>query len=200
MQHLIHNGRFNMPRDFLFTKDEIIKAALDLTGEKGFGSVSARALGEKLGTSSRPVFSHFNNMEEVQQAIIKAANDLYQTYRKEEMESGKYVPYKASGMAYIRFAKEEKELFKLLFMRDRSQETIKENPEEMDVLIGLISKQVNINKEEARLFYLEMWAFTHGIASMIATNYLDFDESFVSQVLTDGYEGLKCRYKNGDEQ
>ncbi len=187
-----------MPRDFLFTKDEIIKVALDLTREKGFGAVSARALGEKLGTSSRPVFSHFSNMEEVQQAIIKAANDLYQTCRNEEMTSGKYVQFKASGMAYIRFAKEEKELFKLLFMRDRSQETIKENPQEMDALIGLISKQVNISKEEAKLFYLEMWAFTHGIASMIATNYLDFDESFVSQALTDGYEGLKCRYKNGD--
>ncbi len=187
-----------MPRDFLFTKDEIIKAAIDLTREKGFSAVSARALGEKLGTSSRPVFSHFSNMEEVQQAIIKAANDLYQTYRKEEITSGKYVPYKASGMAYIRFAKEEKELFKLLFMRDRSQETIKEKPEEMDALIALICKQVNINKEEAKSFYLEMWAFTHGIATMVATNYLDWNETFISRALTDAYEGLKSRYENGE--
>ncbi len=186
-----------MPRDFLFTKDEIVKAALDLTREKGFAAVSTRALGEKLGTSSRPVFSHFSNMGEVQEAIIKAANDLYQTYRREETASGKYVPYKASGMAYIRFAKEEKELFKLLFMRDRSQESVKENPEEMNALIGLICKQVNIDKEEAKLFYLEMWAFTHGIASMIATNYLDWDEAFISRALTDGYRGLKCRYESG---
>ncbi len=185
-----------MPRDFLFTKEEILKAALDLTREKGFVAVSTRALGEKLGTSSRPVFSHFTNMSEVQRAIIEAANDLYQTYRKEETASGKYPPYKASGMAYIRFAKEEKELFKLLFMRDRSQETIKENPEEMDALIGLICKQVKIEREEAKLFYLEMWAFTHGIASMIATNYLDWDETVISRALTDGYEGLKHRYES----
>lgn len=186
-----------MPRDFLFTKDEIINAALDLTREKGFTAVSTRALGEKLGTSSRPVFSHFSNMGDVQNAIIKAANDLYQRYRREEVESCKYVPYKASGMAYIRFAKEEKELFKLLFMRDRSQESVKENPEEMDTLIEMICKQVNINREEAKLFYLEMWAFTHGIASMIATNYLNWDEEFISRALTDSYEGLKHRYENG---
>lgn len=61
-----------MPRDFLFTKEEVVKAALDLTREKGFAAVSARSLGEKLGTSSRPVFSHFGNMEEVRQAIIEA--------------------------------------------------------------------------------------------------------------------------------
>ena len=189
-----------MPRDYLFTKEEVVKAALDLTREKGFAAVSARSLGEKLGTSSRPVFSHFGNMEEVRQAIIEAANDLYQTYRNEETASGRYVPYKASGMAYVRFAKEEKELFKLLFMRDRSQETVKENPEEMGALIALICKQVGIDEEEAKLFYLEMWAFSHGIPSMIATNYLDFDEAFVSRALTDGYEGLKRRYENGGAQ
>ena len=185
-----------MPRDFLFTKDEIVKAALDLTREKGFAAVSTRALGEKLGTSSRPVFSHFCNMAEVQQAIVKAANELYQSYRKEVTASGNYTPYKASGMAYVRFAKEEKELFKLLFMRDRSQESVKDSPEEMDALIGLICKQVNVDREDAKLFYLEMWAFTHGIAAMIATNYLDWDEAFVSRALTDCYEGLKRRYEN----
>ncbi len=186
-----------MPRDFLFSKDEIVKAALDLTREKGFAAISARALGEKLGTSSRPVFSHFSNMGEVQRAIIAAANDLYQTYRSKEMARGKYVPYKASGMAYIRFAKEEKELFKLLFMRDRSGEAVKDNPEEMEALIGLIAKQINIDKEAARFFYLEMWAYTHGIASMIATGFYEWDEQLASRALTDVYEGLKHRYENG---
>lgn len=186
-----------MPRDFLFTKEEILKAAVDLTREKGFAAVSARALGEKLGTSSRPVFSHFDNMAEVQSGIIDAANEIYQSFRHAEMSSGKYVPYKASGMAYIRFASEEKELFKLLFMRDRSKESVKENPEEMDALVGLICKQVGIEREEARLFYLEMWAYTHGIASMVATGFYDWDEALASRALTDVYEGLKCRFCGG---
>lgn len=34
------------------------------------------------------------------------------------MESGEYPPYKASGMAYIDFARREKHLFRLLFMRN----------------------------------------------------------------------------------
>ena len=153
----------------------------------------------------------------MQKGIIGAANKLYQSFREEEIKSGRYVPYKASGMAYIRFAKEEKELFKLLFMRDRSGEQIKENPEEMEALIGLIAKhverkeqplrraggdgviakQVNIDKEAARFFYLEMWAYTHGTASMIATGFYEWDEPLASRALTDVYEGLKHRYKNG---
>lgn len=86
---------------------------------------------------------------------------------------------------------------RLLPMRDRSGEQIKENPEEMEALIGLIAKQVNIDKEAARFFYLEMWAYTHGIASMIATGFYEWDEQLASRALTDVYEGLKHRYKNG---
>ena len=37
-----------------------------------------------------------------------------QEYMQREVESGEFPAYKANGMAYIRYAKEEKELFKLL--------------------------------------------------------------------------------------
>lgn len=187
-----------MPRSYMFTKEQVLDAAIQLTREKGFAAVSARSLGERLGTTSRPIFNHFENMADVQRGIIGAANELYQSFREKEMASGRYVPYKASGMAYIRFAKEEKELFKLLFMRDRSQASVKENPEEMDALIGLIARQVSIDREAAKIFYLEMWAYTHGIASMIATGFYDWDEPLVSRALTDVYEGLKHRYENGE--
>lgn len=180
----------------MFTKDEIINAGLDLVREKGFSAVSARALGDKLGTSSRPVFSYFENMSDVQKGIIAAAEEIYISYVREDMSSGKYPPYKASGMAYIRFAREEKELFKLIFMRDRSKEETKEFSPEREMLIELISTQVNISKEEASLFWLEMWAYVHGIATMIATGYLDWDEELVSKSLTDAYIGLKYRYEN----
>ena len=189
-----------MPRDFMFTKEEIINAALSLTRERGFSAVSARTLGEKLGTSSRPVFGRFENMEEVKSAIISAATELYQAYRKKELESGKYVPFKASGMAYIRFAREEKELFKLLFMRDRSKEALKSYADEMDELVSLVGKQVDLNKDKATMFYLEMWIYVHGIASMIATNYLEWDEELASRAVTDVYEGLKLRYAEGKEE
>ena len=181
----------------MFTKEQVLDAAIELTRKKGFAAVSARSLGEQLGTTSRPIFSHFKNMADVQRGIIDAANELYQSFREEEISSGRYVPYKASGMAYIRFAKEEKELFKLLFMRDRSEERVKDDPEEMDALIGLICRQVAIDREAAKIFYLEMWAYTHGIASMIATGYYDWNEAFISRALTDVYEGLKQRYENG---
>ena len=186
-----------MPRKFLFTREQIVEAALSLVREHGIDALTARALADTLGTSTKPIFGLFRNMEEVRTAVLCAADKIYSDRICTEMTRGVFPPYKASGMAYIRFAKEEKELFKLLFMRDRSGEQIKENPEEMEALIGLIAKQVNIDKEAARFFYLEMWAYTHGIASMIATGFYEWDEQLASRALTDVYEGLKHRYKNG---
>lgn len=185
-----------MPRKFMFTKEEILSRALDLVREEGLSAVTARGLGAKLGTSSQPIFGYFENMEDVRNAIIEEAQKLYQSYLKEDMASGKYPPYKASGMAYIRFAREEKEFFKILFMCDRSAEDKLKIAEETELLVGLICKHVAITKEQARLFYLEMWAYVHGIATMIVTGYYDWSEELVSHTLTDMYQGLKYKYEN----
>ena len=186
-----------MPPKTKVSKEEILSTAVNLVRNDGENALNARNIARSLGCSTQPIFSNFINMDELRAAVKEKANILYQNCLAADMSAGKYPPYKASGMAYIRFAKEEKELFKLLFMRDRSGEQIKENPEEMEALIGLIAKQVNIDKEAARFFYLEMWAYTHGIASMIATGFYEWDEPLASRALTDVYEGLKHRYKNG---
>lgn len=183
-----------MPPKFKFTREEIIQAALELTRESGIAAVTARGLGKRLGSSAKPIFGLFENMEEVQREVLKAADQLYQSYIREDMASPEYPPYKASGLAYIRFAKEEKELFKLLFMRDRTNEKTEDSQEQLKPLIALIQKNTGLNEEEAFLFHLEMWIYVHGIATMIATSYLEWDMDFISKTLTDGYIGLKYRY------
>ena len=189
-----------MPRSFLFTREEIVQAALSLTREGGIGAVTARALGARLGTSSKPIFSLFQSMDEVQQAVLQAADEVYHAYLREHMARGDYPPYKASGMAYIRFAKEERELFKLLFMRDRTGETPAEDPQ-LGELLRLISEKTGLSLDEARQLHLEMWVFVHGIATMVATSYLDWyawDEPLISSVLTDAYLGLTHRFRSGE--
>ena len=188
-----------MPPKFKFTRDEITNAALNVTRKNGISGLTARALAAELGCSVKPIFGLFKNMEEVGQEVFIASDLLYQNYLREDMAKGKYSPYKASGMAYIRFAKEERELFKLLFMRDRSREKIEENKEEIRPLMQLIQQNLGISEDEAYLFHLEMWLYVHGIATMIATSYLDWDDEFISRVLTDAYLGLKYRYTEGKD-
>lgn len=182
-----------MPPKFKFTREEVISAALDLTRENGINAVTARGLATKLGSSAKPIFGLFQNMEEVQKEVFHAADALYESYIHTDMAAGRYPPYKASGMAYIRFAKEEQELFKLLFMRDRTLEE-KDDGKDISEFTSLIQESINISKEEAALFHLEMWFYVHGIATMIATGFFDWDTKFVDGILSDAYHGLMNRF------
>lgn len=186
-----------MPPKFKFTRQEIISNAVDITREKGIDALTARELASKLGSSPKPIFGLFENMQEVRKEVINSANNLYQSYIQNGMADSKYPPYKASGIAYIRFAKEEKELFKLLFMRDRTDENIEENREEIRPILDIIMKNIGLSEDEAYYFHIELWIYVHGIATMIATNYLQWDISFIENALTDTYEGLKHRYTKG---
>lgn len=182
-----------MPPKFKFTREEIIQEALDLTRKNGISAVTARALGERLHSSVKPIFGQFKNMEEVQKEVLKASYALSCTRMQELMESGEYPPYKASGIAYIRFAKEEPELFKLLYMRDRSNESF-DDKIYMKPLMEEVQKNLDLSEDDAYLFHLEMWIFVHGIAVMTATSYLEWDMDKVSEVLSDAYMGLKYRF------
>ena len=116
-----------MPPRIKITKEDIINAAVELVRNNGEQGINARSIAAALGCSTQPVFSNFATMEELKLAVVEKADQLCQNYIQNEIERGKYPKYKASGMAYILFAKEEKELFKLLYMRDRSKEVIPEN-------------------------------------------------------------------------
>ncbi len=181
-----------MPRQFRFTKDEIIDASITIVREKGFKAISAREIGKALKSSSKPIFSLFENMEEVNNEIIKRAYTIYTQYIENAMKENKWPKYKASGMAYISFAKEERELFKLLFMRDRTNEEVEKL--NFSPFTEILERQLGITKEEAELFHLEMWICVHGIASMIATSFLDLDEETISNILSDNFLGLKNRF------
>ena len=187
-----------LPPKSKFTREEIIKAALFVVRSGGAEKLTARALGETLGSSPRPVFTLFDSMQQVRGEVIKKANEIYKGYIAKDMAEGRYPPYKASGMAYIRFAREERQLFKLLFMRDRSDEKLRDDRDELAPILNIIEKNTGLDRDRAYMFHMEMWIFVHGIASMIATGFLDWDMKIVESVLTDMYVGMRYRYCGED--
>ena len=66
-----------MPPKAKFTREQITKAALEIVREENFERLTARSLGKKMGSSACPIFTVFENMEEVQQAVLEAVKDVY---------------------------------------------------------------------------------------------------------------------------
>ncbi len=182
-----------MPPKIKVTKEDIIKTALEIVRKSGAESINARSIANELGCSTQPIFSNFSSMEELEEAVVAAAYDVYLGFLQGEVESGKYPEYKAFGRGYIRFAKEEKELFKLLFMCDRQGKEL-EVGADFEASVEYIMKAIKISKERAERMHLEMWASVHGIATMLATSFLELDSELISEMLSDVYRGLCMRH------
>ena len=183
-----------MPPQIRITKEEIVNTAIELVRKSGAEAIHARTIAAALNCSTQPVFSNFATMGELRLAVVERAEAIFGEYIQREVETGEFPAYKASGMAYICFAKEEKELFRLLYMCDRSGETIPEGSALTDQMESFVQHNTGLDGSDAKLFHLEMWACVHGIATMFATGFLDLDWALVSKMLTDVYQGLKKQY------
>ncbi|HBI59647.1 MAG TPA: TetR family transcriptional regulator, partial [Lachnospiraceae bacterium] len=112
-------GDEKMPPMAKFSREEIISAALEIVRERGIDAVTARELGARLNSSARPVFTVFENMEEVRKEVVKAAREVYRQYVEQGL--AQELAFRGVGLAYIQFAIKEPKLFQLLYMGEQCE-------------------------------------------------------------------------------
>ena len=184
-----------MPPKPRVTKENILAVSLNMIRSGGIASLNARAIAKALHCSTQPIFRFYATMEKLKADVIAMATAYYSRYFDEHIKRPDVPPYKATGLAYIQFAKDERELFKLLFMRDRANEQIQESEHSFDVAVNMMMGATGLTYAAAKKFHLEMWVFVHGIATMIATSYLDMGDEFMGEAISDAYQGLVQLYK-----
>ena len=182
-----------MPPKAKFTKQEIIQAALDIVRQGGTQALTARTLGARLGSSSRPIFTIFQSMEEVQQEVFQAGKALYYQFIKEGMEQN--ATFLSLGMQYIRFASSEPKLFQLLFMTEMESvpdvsSILNYVEAEYNEIFTAIKEEYGMDKQEAKRFYQHLWIYTHGIATLCVTKTCAFTEKEIEKMLYEVGESL----------
>lgn len=105
-----------MPPKVKFQKEEIVSAAVEITREKGIDALTARELASKLGVSTRPIFTYFDTMDELKNEVYTFVKNLYREYIEQGLKAP--VPNLGVGQQYLRFAKAEPELYKLLYLNN----------------------------------------------------------------------------------
>ncbi|MBG0788429.1 MAG: TetR/AcrR family transcriptional regulator [Anaerolineaceae bacterium] len=179
-----------MPPKVKITQDAVVEAAFDLVRQGGMPALNARAIARELKCSTQPIFRVFDSMEDLKAAVMLRISAAYNAYFDAQLHREDVPPYKATGLAYIHFARDERELFKILFMRDRTGEGQVEEDHSFDVAVERIRAATGLDRERAARFHLDMWVFVHGIATMLATSYLDLGDELISELLSDAYRGF----------
>ncbi len=182
-----------MPPKAKFTRDEILEAAMHIAEENGIDAVTARELGNRLGSSARPVFTVFESMDEIRQAVVARAKALYGQYVADGLNC--QPAFKGVGMAYIRFAMEHPKLFQLLFMTPPQDSrnvsgilpVIDDNYAK---ILQSVQEPYGLEREAAEKLYQHLWTYTHGIAAMFATGLCSLTARQMEERLTEVFQGL----------
>ena len=174
-----------------FTKEEMAEAALQVVRAKGVDGLTAKTIADELGTSTRPIFTGFGSMEDVKQAVYAAAMRVYDSYTSAGLKEK--IPFLGVGKSYIRFAREEPELYRLLFLTRTPEYSAMKSMQHLQALVRpAVMNIYHITAEEADLYFRDLWLVTHSLSTLIVTGGCNYSDQEISQILT-GFSISICR-------
>lgn len=182
-----------MPAKKQVTKEMILDAALRVLMEHGTESVNVKSVAAELHCSTQPIYLSFDNMNALRRELVPAAVDKFAERMQQECGTEQVHLY---GIEYVRFARQQPELFRFLFMRPQAFAEMKQ------VLFPIIERsiaalmeQYHISHDTADELHDQLWMHAHGIAAMTATNYCDWDMDKAKRMLNRGQKALTKEYE-----
>ena len=171
-----------MPAKRKIQKEDILQASISIISHEGLNALNARKIAKKLGCSTQPLFYIYENMDEIVKIFDREVL---------KSETGQ-LEYKDIGINYIRFAKEEHELFKIMFNRKINEGAFDfiDLTGSAKTILETISKQTGMSNEDAKQFHLRMWLYVNGIASLAANQTVEFNDGEIAELLKDQYVSM----------
>lgn len=186
-----------MPPKAKITKEMIIDTAFCIAQHEGMDKVTARSISEQLNCSTQPVLYYFATVEEIKKEVYKKSDEFHTIFIM-NMERDYGNPMLAIGMNYIRFAIEERNLFRLLFQSNEfSQVSLLDLLEMEDIkpILAVLQNELDMSMEETKDIFATLFIFVHGYASLYANNTMVFDETNVMMSLEKVFYGAICAAK-----
>jgi len=172
------------PRAPQFTESQITAAALEILREQGWGTLTARAIATRLGTSTTPIYSVFASMDDIEAAVRVEAMGRQLHYMLTPRSDN---PLLDLALGYVAFARDERMFFRFLFIDrpvpasaalrqqlegrgfvDRLREILPDNrpADLLDTYFG--GRSASSTNEVA----YRSWIFAHGLAMLLCSGTL----------------------------
>jgi AcrR family transcriptional regulator len=176
MKNLYHHGNL---------KEELLNVAFEFIKKHGEQDLTLRYLAEQTNTSRSAIYRHFKSKDELIENIIIVGLDIFDARVTEPMLDQKlnlFDKFYYSGKAYIEFAKEYPNLYRLIFGEKYShiREGVRRIGDEscygFNVLKELVEsgqKAGVIKNENSYYQSIIIWSALHGFASLIIDGFRD---------------------------
>lgn len=173
-----------------FTREEMVSAALQIVRMRGEGALTARSVAEALHVSTQPVFTCFHSMEELRREVSSAARAIYDAYVERGLKAE--IPFFGFGMEYIRFAREEPELYRLLFFSNDSGGAPDAFKHSQALVRDSLMRIYRLDARAADFYFRDMWLVVHGLAALIVNGGSAYTDREIGEILT-GFSLSLCR-------
>lgn len=181
-----------MPPKAKITKEMVIKSGFDIVRKEGQDNLNVRRIAAELNCSTQPIMYHYKTVDELKADIYDAADSFHTEYIMQPYDKAGN-PMLAIGLNYIRFAHDEKFLFRFLFQSDKLG-----NVGFMDLLesedIGFMLRplilQTGLTAEQAKTVFETIFICAHGFAGLLANNSIEYSEEHCTKLLTNSFMGI----------
>ena len=184
-----------MPRAAFFTKETITAAGLEIVRAGGEDSLTARALSKALHFSSSPIFTVYEGMDKIKEDVRNAARALFSEYVSDVMDH--YPAFKELGIRIVRFAKQEPNIFRMLFLGLDSSYTAEIS--KVDLCLDGIEEEYGLTEAQTRLLFRQIWPLACGLAVINAQNPEVYPEAEISEILSTEFTSMMHFLKSGQQ-
>lgn len=161
------------------TADRILDSARKLVMTKGWDRFSLRALARDVGFSPASLYEYFDGKEAILEAVAdRARKRLVDELRGVPNEDGERLVELA--MAYVRFARQYREDFLLLFARTSDAGEIPGKGSPYAIWLNQVAREFGSDGSAHEVAY-GLWGCAHGLAMLQVTEFsgvqADFERS-----------------------
>lgn len=184
-----------MPPPKKYSREDIVDAAMHIVEHEGIEVLNARRVAQELGCSTQPIYNSFASMDSLRDAVIQKMGDIYVSYMLAGGQEER--AYLGMGLAYIRFARDYPNFFKVLFMSHSGlspTDYIGHDDAANDV-IRAGANFTGFSEREQTEFHLKIWVFTHGIAALVCAGTVDFTDEQITDLLVSATHEMLLGYK-----
>ncbi len=157
-------------------------------------SLSLRALAREAGVSATAVYRHFPDKDALLGALALAALDRMGRDQQAAADAvpasaGAETAFCATGAAYVRFAIQHPELFRLIWRTAPAGDVLSGPIESAEVAMQCLRRSVaavlpaDASSEQQRDLALRCWALVHGLAMLVLEGQVQMDDADIDRVI-----------------
>jgi len=160
-----------MPKETVFTREDILDAAFDIFRREGLNALSVRKIAALVGSSTAPVYSCFSGIDEIREALMQEAFERLIHYTEKTYTEDIFLNI---GLGMLEFATDYPIVYRTIFLEDaRGRDMFRRFSETSKIQMRKEPSLLIFSDNEIDSILDKLTVYTHGLAAMICAGIIE---------------------------